>query len=329
MFGNDPQSSSGTDIKPVENSVGEVKVVTGTLPAEYGHTTGGVVTVVKKGGTNEIHGLAADLGRTRRMTHRQFFNTFKTSDPQPGAPDGVPAWFMMPDANIGGPVFIPKVYDGRNKTFFFFGYQKLIEKKSATFTSQTPTPAEIGGDFTFGGASQQIYDPLTTRQNADGTWTRSDSGQHHPGQPVRQRVAENSLVESVDSAEHARFVDQHWSGEQLYLGIEIPHLLRGYVDAHRSTVQPRSEGLWKLDVQPPERPRPSDQCRPSGVRWRQWNADAVHAEERLESARPSCLGRQHSTKSRSATTARAKIPWFRLSTEIGRKRWGFRMTTGC
>ena len=172
VFGNDPQSSTGTDIKPVENSVDEVKVLTGTLPAEYGHTTGGVVSVVKKGGTNSLHGMAADLGRTRMMTHRQFFNVFKTSDPQPGAPNGVPAWFMQPDANIGGPVVIPHLYNGRNKTFFFFGYQKLIEKKSAAFTSQTPTPASLGGDFTFGGLGLPLYDPLSTRQLNDGTWTR-------------------------------------------------------------------------------------------------------------------------------------------------------------
>ena len=172
VLGNDPQSSSGTDIKPVENSVEEVKVLTGTLPAEYGHTTGGTVTVVKKGGTNAFHGMAADLGRTRMMTHRQFFNLYKTSDPQPGAPNGVPAWFMQPDASVSGPVFVPHVYDGRNKTFFFFAYQKLIEKKSAAFTSQTPTPDELGGDFTFGGLGVPLYDPASTRQLADGTWTR-------------------------------------------------------------------------------------------------------------------------------------------------------------
>ncbi len=172
VLGNDPQSSSGTDIKPIENAVEEVRVITGTLPAEYGHTTGGVVTVVKKGGANTVHGMAADLGRTRRMTHRQFFNLYKTTDPQPGAPNGVPAWFMQPDANISGPIVIPHVYDGRNKTFFFFGYQKLIEKKSAAFTSQTPTPASLGGDFTFGGVGQPLYDPFTTRRLADGTWTR-------------------------------------------------------------------------------------------------------------------------------------------------------------
>lgn len=171
-FGNDPQSSTGTDIKPIENSVQEIQVVTGTLPAEYGHTTGGVVTVAKKGGTNELHGTASDYGRTRRMAHRQFFNLYKTSDPQPGAPDGVPAWFMELDASLSGPIVIPKVYNGKNKSFFFFGYQKLIEKKTAAFTSQTPTPDELNGDFTFGGVGQQLYDPATTRQLADGTWTR-------------------------------------------------------------------------------------------------------------------------------------------------------------
>jgi hypothetical protein len=172
VFGNDPIASTGTDIKPVENSVEEVQVVTGTLPAEYGHTTGGVLTVAKKSGTNEYHGTASDLGRTRRMQHRQFFNLYKTSDPQPGAPDGVPAWFMQLDASLSGPISIPKVYNGKNRTFFFFGYQKLIEKKSAAFTSQTPTPDELNGDFTFGGIGQPIYDPSTTRQLANGNWTR-------------------------------------------------------------------------------------------------------------------------------------------------------------
>ena len=172
MLGNDPLASSGTDIKPVENSVDEVKVLTGTLPAEYGHSTGGIVTVVNKSGTNSFHGMASDLGRTRSMTERQFFNQYKTSQSQPGAPDGVPAWFMQPDAGGGGPIVIPHVYNGRNKSFWYVGYQKLIEKKAAAYTSQTPTPAELGGDFTFGGAGAQLYDPASTRQNPDGTWTR-------------------------------------------------------------------------------------------------------------------------------------------------------------
>jgi Carboxypeptidase regulatory-like domain/TonB-dependent Receptor Plug Domain/TonB dependent receptor len=188
VFGNDPQSSTGIDIKPVENSVGEVQVVSGTLPAEYGHSAGGVVTVSKKSGTNQYHGEGSDLGRTRNMAHRQFFNAYKTSDPQPGAPDGVPAWFMQLDASLSGPISIPKVYNGKNKTFFFFGYQKLIEKKSTAYTSQTPTPAELGGNFNFGGIGQQLYDPSTTRQLGNGNWTR---------QPISGNVIPVSQMDPV------------------------------------------------------------------------------------------------------------------------------------
>lgn len=172
MLGNDPLSSTGTDIKPIENSVEEVKVLTGTLPAEYGHSTGGIVTVVNKSGTNGFHGMLSDLGRTRSMTQRQFFNQYRTSDSQPGAPNGVPAWFMQPDAGGGGPLVIPHVYNGRNKTFWYIGYQKLIEKKALALTGQTPTPDELNGDFTFGGAGAQLYDPASTRQDASGNWIR-------------------------------------------------------------------------------------------------------------------------------------------------------------
>ena len=72
------------------------------------------------------------------MQHRLFFDNLKTSDPRPGFPNGIPTWFMEPEANVSGPISIPKIYDGRNKTFFFFGYQKLIEKKAARSSSTHP-----------------------------------------------------------------------------------------------------------------------------------------------------------------------------------------------
>lgn len=172
VFGNDPLASTTSVIKPIENSVEEVRVLTGTLPAEYGHSTSGVITTVKKSGTNDFHGSAADYGRTRIMTHRQFFNLYRSSQPQPGNPNGVPGFFMQPDTSASGPILVPKLYNGRNKTFFFFAYQKLIEKKTQSYTSQTPTPDMLNGDFTFGGLGQPLYDPATTRQLSNGAWTR-------------------------------------------------------------------------------------------------------------------------------------------------------------
>src|SRR5262245_36100973 len=126
--GNDPGAGTAT-VKPLQNAVAEVKVLTTTLPAEYGHAAGGVIAVVKKTGTNELHGMASGYGRTRSMQHRLFFDKDRTSQPTATAPKGLPGFFMLPDANLGGPVVLPKLYNGRNKTFFFVGYQRLIEKK--------------------------------------------------------------------------------------------------------------------------------------------------------------------------------------------------------
>ena len=165
MNGNDQQGGTET-VKPLQNSVAEVKVLTTVPPAEYGHSAGGVISVVKKSGTNEYHGMASWYGRTRSMQHRLFFDKLKTSQPAPGRPNGVPVFFMQPDANFSGPII-------KNKTFFFIGYQRLHEKKVAQVDATTPTELMKAGNFNFPGvASNVIYDPATTRRDANGNWTR-------------------------------------------------------------------------------------------------------------------------------------------------------------
>jgi hypothetical protein len=171
--GNDQQG--GTEmIKPLQNSVAEVKVISTLPPAEYGHSAGGVISVVKKSGTNELHGMGSWYGRTRRMQHRLYFDRFRASQPQIGFPNGTMNFFMQPDGNISGPVVIPKLYNGKNKTFFFFGYQRLHEKKTAQVFAAAPTADMKQGNFNFPGVanSNVIYDPATTRRLADGTWAR-------------------------------------------------------------------------------------------------------------------------------------------------------------
>jgi hypothetical protein len=167
--GNDQGGGTET-IRPMLNSVAEVKVITTVPPAEYGHSAGGVISAVKKSGTNELHGMGSWYGRTRRMQHRLFFDRLKTSQATPTRPNGVPTFFMMPDANISGPVVIPKVYNGKNKTFFFFGFQRLHEKKVAQVDASVPSLGMRQGLFNFAGANT-IYDPATTR-NVNGVWMR-------------------------------------------------------------------------------------------------------------------------------------------------------------
>ncbi|MBI4902287.1 MAG: TonB-dependent receptor [Acidobacteria bacterium] len=160
--GNDQGSGTETT-KPIQNSVAEVQVITTVPPAEYGHSAGGVISAVKKTGTNQWHGLMSFYGRTRSMQHRLFFDRLKTSQATPGRPNGVPVFFMMPDANVSGPII-------KNKTFFFFGFQRLHEKKVAQVDASVPSLGMRQGDFNFAGANR-IFDPATTRRVGT-TWMR-------------------------------------------------------------------------------------------------------------------------------------------------------------
>jgi hypothetical protein len=170
---NDP-SADGNSLRSVQNSVAEVKVLTTALPAEYGHSAGGVVSIVKKTGTNELHGMGTFYGHDRQMQQRNFFDQSSFSQPVVGFPNGItPFFFLNPEANVGGPIFIPKVYNGRNKTFFFFGWNKIIEKiRNFQAFGTVPDQNMINGNFAFGGLGVPIYNPASTRQLADGTWTR-------------------------------------------------------------------------------------------------------------------------------------------------------------
>ncbi|MEO8370901.1 MAG: TonB-dependent receptor [Candidatus Solibacter sp.] len=153
-------------------SIEEVKVLTTVPPAEYGHSAGGTVTVVKKFGTNKFHGMLSEFGRTRRMTHRKYFDQYRNAQTYPGHEVGDSYWFHMPDMNVTGPVYIPKVYDGRNRTFFMFAAQRQMESQAHQNPFTVPDNDMKNGTFTFGGIGQAIYDPRTTRQNPDGTWAR-------------------------------------------------------------------------------------------------------------------------------------------------------------
>jgi hypothetical protein len=121
------------------------------------------------------------------MTHRRFFDRCKTSQSDQGC---VPqnSWFQLPDGSGGGPLVIPKLYNGRNRTFWFVGYQKLIEKKSNQFYQSTPTNEMKGGDFTMGGIGYPIYDPASTRRLADGTWARD---------PIAGNIIPKSRIDPV------------------------------------------------------------------------------------------------------------------------------------
>ena len=150
-------------------AVGEMSVVTSAYSAEYGTTGGGVQQYTIKSGTNQYHGNAYEYLKNTVLDGRGFFNLQRPIDRQ-----------NEYGFSVGGPVSIPKVYDGRNKSFFFFSADWFKTRGGATTTiTSLPNAATRNGDFsgylgpaisgvtnncTGGGAlSGQIFDPSTTR----------------------------------------------------------------------------------------------------------------------------------------------------------------------
>jgi hypothetical protein len=153
-------------VPPIVDAVQEFKVVSHTDSAEFGSVLGGVVNVVTKSGTNDLHGSVWEYVRNAAFDSRPAF-----LDPSKKAPGFRQNQF---GASVGGPVWIPKLYNGRNKTFFFFAYQGLRYGQDSSTNILVPTAAELAGDFSASpflskntcGATHdqacQIYNPFTT-----------------------------------------------------------------------------------------------------------------------------------------------------------------------
>jgi len=137
------------------DSIAESQVYSGGVPAEIGHTSGGAYNVVTKSGTNDLHFGAEERIIMKPWIDRQYF--------QQSVANLSSAYFEYHnfDATMGGPVIIPKVYNGRNKTFFFLGYRFDYDHESNSSTTSTVDQNMLGGNFNFGGLGYPIYDPKT------------------------------------------------------------------------------------------------------------------------------------------------------------------------
>ncbi len=126
-------------VQPSIDAIQEFKVQTNAYSAEYGRAMGAVVNVTTKSGTNDIHGSAFEFLRNEKLDARNFFT--------PANADKPPFKRNQYGFTIGGPVFIPKVVDGRNRFFFFTDWEGTKVRESSTITSTIPTVGMRSGDF--------------------------------------------------------------------------------------------------------------------------------------------------------------------------------------
>jgi hypothetical protein len=155
-------------LTPSPDSIQEFKVLTTPFSAEYGHTGGGVMMATSRSGSNSLHGSAYDLFRNRIFNTRDFF----------AATQSATKYVQNdPGGTIGGPAFVPKVYDGRNKTFFFLDFNVTLASQGGVYSQLVPTALERSGNFsqTFaGGQLVQVFDPSTAHLGSDGkTYVRN------------------------------------------------------------------------------------------------------------------------------------------------------------
>lgn len=168
-----PERFSGasyTGFVPSPEAVQEVKVQTSIFDAQIGHGNGTVTNTVIRSGGNHVHGAAYYVFQNTYLnanTYERVPTQNAATNPTRRTNDQLSQTGLVFD----GPVFIPKVYDGRNKTFFLVSFERFQSHSSLTYNSRVPTAAERTGDFsglcsTFNSAGLctsgiQLYDPLS------------------------------------------------------------------------------------------------------------------------------------------------------------------------
>jgi outer membrane receptor protein involved in Fe transport len=166
-------------VPPIIDTIQEFKVVSHNDQAEFGSALGGIINVVTKSGTNELHGTAWEFVRNdafdARNTYQKSVTPFKQNE------------FGF---SVGGPVIIPKLYNGRNKTFFYGALQQFLYRTPANQFFRVPTEANYNGDLS--DIPTQIYNPFSTREdpNNPGSFIRDP----FPGNQIPSGMIDQQMV---------------------------------------------------------------------------------------------------------------------------------------
>jgi hypothetical protein len=156
---------------PPVDSVQDFKIMTNTYDAQYGKTTGGIINVNLRSGTNQFHGTVYEFMRREWLDANDFrLKARKQARPK--------HYLDQYGVQVEGPIWIPKIYNGKDKTFFMTNYEGYREGIPQPLTRSVPAPEFLTGDFSrlVDGAGRRIviYDPATGRADAGapGGWRR-------------------------------------------------------------------------------------------------------------------------------------------------------------
>ena len=175
-------------------AVSEFKVMTNTFDAQYGSASGGVVNLASKQGTNNFHGSAYDLLKNRVLDANSWLNNYQNAVFGPNTTTKPMDTQNDFGASVGGPVRVPWLYNGKDKTFFFFNYEGFRQVNGGKSVQSAPTQAMLGGDFS------ALLNPVTVNGQtfqAHILYDYSTCTGANQGQPC-QPYANNKITQSPD-----------------------------------------------------------------------------------------------------------------------------------
>jgi hypothetical protein len=191
------QNSSITEVKytPSVDVIEEFKIQTNYFSAEFGNTGGAIVNMVSKSGTNQIHGVGYEFHRNSALNANDFFSNREGLS----IPEFKRSVFGL---TMGGPVVLPRLYNGKSRTFFFADYEGHRDQSATTMLTTMPTPLQLAGDFsqTFrsNGKPYVIYNPYDTYETEDGLMRRPFEGNVIP--PEMQNPASLKILKYYPAA---------------------------------------------------------------------------------------------------------------------------------
>jgi len=208
---------------PTVEALTEFKVTTSMPAAQYGRTSGGIESFTTKSGSNRYHGSIFELFRNEALDafswNTDFANTQIALANIGCSPSGTPCQPLNPKprdrqndfgGSLGGPVRIPHVYNGQDKTFFFFAWEQYRNRRGLTNDILTlPTSAERGGDFsallgppatiTVGGVTTAVINPCNGQQVLIGQIFDPSTTQVVAGQTCRLPFAGNKITTGMST----------------------------------------------------------------------------------------------------------------------------------
>ena len=186
---------------PPSDLVQEFRVQTATFDAQFGNTEGGVTSVGIKAGTNKFHGSVYYFAEPKKLAANDFFGNARGQE----RPD---TSSTRPGFSLTGPVKIPGLYDGTDKTFFTVGYEHIKDVRPRFDLANdfwVPTEALRNGDFSAYSSNITIYDPLTRTPLGNGQYVSQPfPGNSDPGGQDRPHREASPQLLPAAAARRAR-----------------------------------------------------------------------------------------------------------------------------